>query len=637
MFQRSMGYIDTMYRRQFQSYRVRILVAILTGLLLLAGWPAASHAQEGPIYSFQECEAIEEATLRDELNRITQEIFASGREGIDVPRLVDRKWIELGIDRTIDSEIEAAVARIYQNESYWNRFLSGWSTDKAKEFSERIAIDAFGSEGFRAKIDELSNAVATAIADEMTVVSARSASSALLCVQSFVGDSYSDTMAALFEAEIAQQVGEIDMADVDTNVIPLLQSHTRSLAGIGVIIGSQIAKRLAQQLARRIAGQVVGRVLGKAATTIIPVVGWIIGGGLIVWDLIEGGRGALPQIQSALQDESVKASIRQEVAETVQDELRKEMPAVARTVSNDVYSTWIEFRRKYTQVLELADENQNFHTLVDSVTTEDVGKLATLVVTVEETLGRERLLQLIDQGTLGRLLYLPQSAYEILRTTANPELVLAWADLAGADLEKVVALDLYKLSTPQSFSGRADLNRILALDDHATVGEIMLLNQLERDVLLTLPRQSLVRLSTLFDAEDLRWLASYIAQMEPRESNLLVERLLRDPSLMDKLQHEPVRQAVLSSQNVEETLAFLSTDAVAVQQSPVEQVGRVVADTERLLSGEVTWLLFWRKYGTLRNLLILLGAVVVLFVGVRLLWRRSQPVHVTVNIPRERD
>lgn len=618
---------------------VRLLLALLVALLIMAGLPTASgYAQQTPpTYQFEECANIEEATLRDELNRITQEIFASGRAGIDISALVNRKWIELGIDATIDREIEAAVARIYQNESYWSRFLSGWSSDKAKEFSERIATDAFGSQGFRVKIDELSTAIASAIADEMTVISARSASSALLCVQSFVGDSYSGTMAALFEAEIAQQVGEIDMADVDTNVIPLLQSHTRSLAGIGVIIGSQIAKRLAQQLARRIAGQVVGRVLGKAATSIIPVVGWIIGGGLIVWDLIEGGRGALPQIQNALQDESVKASIRQEVTETVQEELRREIPAVARTVSNDVYSSWLDFRRKYTQVLALADENQNFHALVESTTATDVSKLTALVVVVEETLGRERLLQLIDQGLLEQLLYLPPNAHQILRTTANPELVLAWADLAGADLEKVIELELYKLSTPASFNGRAELNLILALDDRETVSEIMLLSQVERDVLLTLPRRSLVRLSAVFEAEDLRWLARYIAQMEPRESNLLVERLLRDPNLMEKLQHEPVRQAVVGSQNVEETLAFLSSDAVAVQQSPVEQVGRVLTDTERLINGEVTWLLYWRKYGTLRNLLILLGAVAVLFISVRLLWRRNQPVHVTVNIPRERD
>ena len=627
-----------MHRTPILPRGSRILIGLLAALLALTAWPSArGYAQDTPpSYAFEECETVEEASLRDELNELTQSIFATSGEQIDVAALVDRTWIALDIDSTIDREVEAAVQSIYQDESYWNRFLSGWSADKAEEFTTQIANNAFSSEGFRSQIEALSGAVATAVAEEMTVVSARSASSALLCVQSFVGDSYSDTMAALFEAEIAQGVSNIDLSNVDANVQPLLQSHTRSLAGVGVIIGAQIARRLAQKVAQRIAGKVVGRVLGKAAASVIPIAGWVIGGGLIVWDLIEGGRGALPQIQTALQEENVKATIRQEVTATVEDELRKEMPEIARTVSNDVYSSWLDFKRKYTQVLDLADESPQFRSLIEEVTAEEVGKLATLVVTVEQSVGREGLLRAIDDGQLKELLYLPQSAYDILRDTSNPGLVLAWAYLAGADLDAVVATELYKVATPESFLDAGDMNKILALGNKDAVRDVMLLNRLERDVLMALPASSVAALATQFTAEDLRWLARYIADMEPRDANLLVDRLLRDASLMPKLQNEPVRQAVVASADVDETLAFLTTEPVDVQQSPVAQMGRVLEDAERLANGEVSWLLFWRKYGTLRNLAILLGAVFVLVVAVRLLFRRPQPVHVTVNVPKDR-
>ena len=627
-----------MHRTPILPRGSRILIGLLAALLALTAWPSArGYAQETPpSYAFEECETVEEASLRDELNELTQSIFATSGEQIDVAALVDRTWIALDIDSTIDREVEAAVQSIYQDESYWNRFLSGWSADKAEEFTTQIANNAFSSEGFRSQIEALSGAVATAVAEEMTVVSARSASSALLCVQSFVGDSYSDTMAALFEAEIAQGVSNIDLSNVDANVQPLLQSHTRSLAGVGVIIGAQIARRLAQKVAQRIAGKVVGRVLGKAAASVIPIAGWVIGGGLIVWDLIEGGRGALPQIQTALQEENVKATIRQEVTATVEDELRKEMPEIARTVSNDVYSSWLDFKRKYTQVLDLADESPQFRSLIEEVTAEEVGKLATLVVTVEQSVGREGLLRAIDDGQLKELLYLPQSAYDILRDTSNPGLVLAWAYLAGADLDAVVATELYKVATPESFLDAGDMKKILALGNKDAVRDVMLLNRLERDVLMALPASSVAALATQFTAEDLRWLARYIADMEPRDANLLVDRLLRDASLMPKLQNEPVRQAVVASADVDETLAFLTTEPVDVQQSPVAQMGRVLEDAERLANGEVSWLLFWRKYGTLRNLAILLGAVFVLVVAVRLLFRRPQPVHVTVNVPKDR-
>jgi hypothetical protein len=616
----------------------KIPLVLLAALLLVAGWPArASYAQT---YEFEECEQIEERALRDELNALAQSIFSTGRQQLDVAAVVDRKWIELEIDRTVDREIERAVDRIYRDETYWNRFLSGWSSDKAKEFTEKIASDAFGSEGFREQIDLLSTAVAEEISREMTAITAHSASSALLCVQSFIGDSYSGTMAALFEVELQQKVAEIDLADVDASVMPLLQSHTRTLAGIGVIIGSQIAKRLVQQITNRIAGKVVGRIVGKAAASVIPVAGWIIGGGLIVWDLIEGGRGALPQIQEALQEESVKAGIRGEVTYVIEDELRKELPTIARAVSNDVYSSWVEFKRKYTQVLTLAEQNPYFRAMVDKTSTEEVGRLATLVVVGEESLGSEGLDKAIEEGTLEQLFYLPQEALQILRATSNPELVLAWADLAGADLDRVVNSELYKVASPQGFADRQELQRILNLEDRSTIAEVMLLNRLERDVLLNLPRARLVALSAQFDEQDLRWLASYIAQMPPREANLLVERLLRDPGLMDKLRNEPVRQAVLESNNVEETLAFLANDPKEAQRTPVETVGKVIEDTERLLSGQVTWLLYWQKYGTWRNALILVGAILALFLGFKLFWRRTQPVHVTVNLPeryRERE
>ncbi len=176
---------------------------------------------------------------------------------------------------------------------------------------------------------------------------------------------------------------------------------------------------------------------------------------------------------------------------------------------------------------------------------------------------------------------------------------------------------------------------MLALGDKEAITEIMLLERLDRTLLLGLPQASLVQLAAVFDAAELRWLASYVAGMETRQSNLLVERLLRDPGLMAKLQNEPVRQAVLQSSNVEETIAFLSEETTTGATSPVETVGQVIEDTQRMMGGEVSWWLFWGKYGTWQTLLWVLGGLVLLFLVVRLLWRRGQPVNVIVNLPNQ--
>lgn len=64
---------------------------------------------------------------------------------------------------------------------------------------------------------------------------------------------------------------------------------------MGVIVVTEISRRIAiklsEKIAERIAGKIVGRIIGKAGgLTLIPVAGWVIGLGLIVWDLWEGGQ-----------------------------------------------------------------------------------------------------------------------------------------------------------------------------------------------------------------------------------------------------------------------------------------------------------------------------------------------------------
>ncbi len=64
----------------------------------------------------------------------------------------------------------------------------------------------------------------------------------------------------------------------------------------------------------------------------------------------------------------------------------------------------------------------------------------------------------------------------------------------------------------------------------------------------------------------------------------------------------------------------------------------MIEDTSQVLNGDVPWRLFLRKYGTLRNGLILLGLLIGLWILIRLLFRRNQGVNVTINMPdKDRD
>jgi len=600
--------------------------------------PVPAPEPEGaanPVFTFQECEQVDEALLRDELNRITQDVFATEQGDLDIAGLVDEQWTVLGMDALLDSQIDLAVERVRSEEDYWDRVLSGWSAAKAEEFTTKVATYAFDSEPFRTAIEDLSIGVADGLTAQMETMSARSASSALLCIQEFIGSTYSETMVGLFADDIQAGMDAADLTDVDAGVNPILDSRTKTLAGVGVIIGTQIAKRLAQALAKRVAGKVVGRVLGRAATSIIPLAGWIIGGGLLVWDLVEAGDGSLPQIQEAMKAPDVKMGIRTEIAAAVDEELAAELPEMARTVSNDVYSQWLDFRRKYTRVLQLADQNASFRGLLDGANVSDVGRLGDLVAYYDQSLDQADLQMDLASGRMERLLYLPDEAVDLLQATADPAVVVAWADLAGDRLAAVVTTDLFRLAQPEDFADRDALEQVLALDDGAAIAQIMLLDEDQRTVLLYLPVEQVQILATAYTNDDLLWLISYAEEMDPQRRAQFVDRILREPALMPQLKFENIRKAVLESDNMPETLSFLVPEQAT--QSPMQQVTEVIEDTEQVLSGDVPWRLFLGKYLTLRNGLILLGTIIVLWLLIRLLFRRNQGVNVTINMPDRKE
>lgn len=81
----------------------------------------------------------------------------------------------------------------------WNKFLSGWSGDKARESTLEIQ-PAPASEDFRQAMDALSAAVAVDVADQMGALSAESSSVAeFYCLQTFIQQNYSPALLTAFQ------------------------------------------------------------------------------------------------------------------------------------------------------------------------------------------------------------------------------------------------------------------------------------------------------------------------------------------------------------------------------------------------------------------------------------------------------
>lgn len=616
----------------------RLAVAILIAVLLAAFIPTrVTHAQASPpaSYTFEECDQVKAAELRDELNRITQAVFQEEQGGLKVSEIVDRNWAALSLDATVDAAIEEAAQKVMEETGYWERLISGWSPKKAEELTKEIAQHAFGSSKMRDAFKTLSQNISDDVVAEIRLITAMSATSALLCVQTFIGDTISPTMSSLLEQEIQSKLEEQDTSsDAEIDFLDIAKSKPHLLGGVGVVIVSQLAKSLGKKLAQSIAGKVIVRVLGKAVPIIVPVVGWILGVGLIVWDLWKAGEGSLPLIQETLQDEEVKQEVRKHVTQQVTEELRLELPQLARTIANDVYSQWQEFRQKFARVLDLAETNARFRGILDRTKVAEVKGLADLVSIIESEFRTQRLEELIENGNFERLFDLHDPALKMIRSGVEPEVVIEWADLAGGLLDEVVQFETHFIASPSDFRDRADLERVLALADAERIRKVMLLDKEARDSVLALPTTHVTQVLDTLSVEELTWLAKdYLAVLDEKRRNILVDRILRQPVIKADLNAGIVRGALLASTDFEGTLNYVSQRTG--DGTWIGETVNMFAAIGPALSGELPLTLFWYYDGrVLLNVLYVLAGLIVLYI----VWRRvfpgrRQDVNVNVVLP----
>ncbi|MFO7633332.1 MAG: hypothetical protein R6W76_12365, partial [Caldilinea sp.] len=305
------------------------LILLVVGALVFSAAPASAEpfaqTEAGKQYTVGDCSRIDRSQLRSEIEAHVLTVLQNEAAPLEVDAIVERAWVELEMDAAIDAEVTRAVDGVRNSEDYLNRLLSGWWGEKAEEYAERVANDAFGSPGFRAKLEELSAAIGVEAARQIEAQFAQAASVALLCLQTYVGEQYSETFFTLFAKQVQQETQTLALNPLVAPTGSTLTDHRLALAGVGTIVATQLVYRLSQRLgeklAQRVAGRVVGRILGRAGSSFIPIAGWVVGIGMIVYDLWEGGEGALPQIQEGLQSAEVKLRIRQEIADAVRDDL----------------------------------------------------------------------------------------------------------------------------------------------------------------------------------------------------------------------------------------------------------------------------------------------------------------------------
>lgn len=521
------------------------------GLLALAGVPAVARAQSG--YTFEECARATKRSLRDELNKVAQR--ASQNEDFD-PAVVEVHWYRLGLDAVLEQEVKRAVEVVSRETGYMQRLSSGWSAEQARALTLRVAREALGGEAFREGIGQLAQALSAEVAAAMELASARSASATLSCMQSFMGARYPKAMSEMFRLRVQPRLDAV-RPEQFVSVPDVLDMRSASLAGAGSIVTAQVVRQLASRVRQRVAGRIMVRILGRAGTTLVPVVGWVAGLGLIGMDLYRGAEGALPQIQEALTSPQAAADLREALAEVTADAVERELPVVARQVANDAYESWQHLRTRLRGVLELAERNPDFKELLAQTPAEQLEDFASQVKELRETLGPERFAQGLQDGSFVRVMRSPAAARALLMETRSFAETLAWADLAGSRLSRVVDFGLHRLRTPEDLDERS-VGRLLLLPDAERVAKLLRLRNATVQPLLQLPTEQLAALLAQHDLDGLRWLAGYLTRLAAdTDRSALVARVLHQPELLAKLKNECVRQVLVTSDDLEGMLDFI--------------------------------------------------------------------------------
>ncbi len=516
-----------------------VLVLVIALALLLPASPLWAQSEPATQYTVGDCARVDKQLLRAEIEALVLATLADASEPWDVDGLVSRKWAELNVDATINAEVQRAVDQLANDQNYLDKLISGWWTEKAQEFAETIAADAFSSPAMQEKLIEVATAIGTEVARQVEAQFAQAASVALLCLQAYVGDNYSTTLFGAFQDQVQSEVAGVDLVDPNLPAVDPVAQHSLALTGVGTIIVTQLIGKLAQKLsekiAQRVTGKIAGRVLGRAGSSLIPAIGWVIGVGLIVYDLWEGGQGALPQIQEALSSEEVKQRIRDDIADAVRDDLPDQAALIALETSVSLVEEWQGFCDRYTYVCMVSDSNENFRSLLQLVTIDELPALAGLVQFYIDVMGRSALDSALAAGELEALLALPPSMLTVLQSTGNPQTVLNWAALAGDQWTTLVDYAVFAAATPNEFT-RETLAALLALEG-AAAAKLMAVPAEKRSVLLALPPDVLAKLAAVEPVADLDWLAGYLLIPQTNQG-AVVEQIEQPEMRIDEIRQQ---------------------------------------------------------------------------------------------------
>jgi hypothetical protein len=565
---------------------LRSAVSCLTAAaLLIVQVPAARAAAPMTRADYEACQAQDEQGFRQAIEALTRRGLETGLAKLDYGPLVADEWRREKFDDTIDKQVDEAIAQVRDESTWFELWSSLASREAAQQLATAAAERVYRSDAIKQGIERIAAGVGKEIGKRIELAVIDTAGPAMQCMQIFLGRRYGPTVAAVVAADTGREYGldpGAGSAKISTGQV--LVEGKEGIAGAVVLV----VRRQLSRMAARIGQRVLGAVLSRLVSTVAGIVGVV----LIAKDIWDFRHGVLPIVAEEMKAKPTKEKVRQEIASTIAEHIGQSVKEIADGTAERVVEIWLDFRRAHAKLLELAERNEAFKRLLDTVRPADLARLDEVTALVLASEGEAGVIRRLGDGTLNQAISaLPPAALDIAREARSLETAFKWSAVAGDSLPKVVEHEVHRRSGPEAFT-KASLQRLLALPDRLAIVRLGALPAATRDALFELESGALVKLARGLDEPQLASLARYLTGLEKASAQRVLSVVAQSPARMADLADARVREAIIASPDQAAAVSMMLQAG-----SPLPDPSVLIAHARLVLDGRVAPVLLWEKHG----------------------------------------
>lgn len=583
-----------------------IALCIAVGPLFASSTRAQASGSTGiSRQDYEACQARDEASFGEAVERITVKALESSISGLDYRPIVAEAWRKGNIDEMMARRVDAVVLDELKQETSWSDLIASLAMRETQEKLAKAAAErVYASAEMRRAIEVLAADVGRIVGERLELATVDAAEPTTRCLEAFLGPRYGATVARI----VAMDAGKEFAIDAAKGAAPVsrgsvLLETKEGLAGLVTII----MRRQLANLSTRVGQRIVGAVLGRVVSVVAGGVGVV----LIAKDIWELRNGVLPIIAAEMKSPATRDKVQVELANSVAAEIEAHVKDIGRRTSERIVEIWHEFRRAHAKVLELAERNAGFKAFIESIEPKYLGRLDELVALQLAEGGEAKLLGRVANGSFAEAVNgWPSGVLEIARDRRSLEAGFKWRALSGdALIPKVVEFEVHRRASPDALT-RVGLGRILGLDDRLAIARLVVQKPDALEPLLELPDDELKRLARSLGEGELTSLAGYLTALDSPAGKRLLAAVADTPARMQAIAPAHVREAILASRDQSAALSMM------LRSTDLFNVNAFVRDVEAVRSGSVAPHLLMVRYPWALGGIVALG-----FAALMLLWR----------------